>query len=366
MATPLDVFHHRRGLPRTRKALENGQLTVGFIGGSITDPRTGHNWPEYVAPWFVENYPNARIIVENAAIGATGSDLAVFRAQRDLIDRGCDLVFIEYAVNDLGMAREPRFRTREGLVRKLLAGAGRDLVFAYTFSQPMYECYAANELHQSIADFELLADHYGISSVNMGLYTLNRVRAGKLKWEAWLPDGLHPQHAGSRCYGDSVNVFLEQELITAPSDGEEPTGDDLPVPHNAKNWEKAYHLPLLDIETQGPWSINRWACNEWIDQVLTTAAPGAGLSFSFTGRALSLGFDFGAMSSEFRYRLDDGEWTDANRERPEWGGAEGWFQIFNVADDLASAEHTFELEVTHAGEGQFGTNFRLAFVGVVP
>ncbi len=362
----LDVFHHRSGLPRTRQALAEGRLTVGFIGGSITDSRTGHNWPEYVVPWLVETYPDVRIVVENAAIGATGSDLAVFRAQRDLIDRGCDLVFIEYAANDLGLDAEYRMRSREGLIRRLGAGAGRDLVCAYTFCQPMYDDYLRDQLHPSVADFETLAEHYGIGSVNMGLYTLNQVRAGKLKWDAWLPDGLHPQHAGSRCYGESVCRFLERELISAPSPGQVANGEDRPAALNAKNWENAARLSLFEIATTGPWQIQRWACNEWIDQVLFSAAVGAGLNFSFTGRALALGFDFGSLSAEFRYRLDDGEWTDANRDRPDWCGADGWFRIFPVADDLEPTEHTFELQVTHPGDGSFGTNFRLALVGVVP
>jgi len=67
-------------------------VTIGFLGGSITDPRPGYNWPEPVIGWFVNRFPGVRLSVENAAIGATGSALAVFRAQWDIIDRHCDLV----------------------------------------------------------------------------------------------------------------------------------------------------------------------------------------------------------------------------------------------------------------------------------
>ncbi|WP_029192644.1 hypothetical protein [Paenibacillus harenae] len=73
--------------------------------------------------WLAEQFPDARISVENAAIGATGSDLAAFRAKRDLIDRGCDLVFVEYAVNDEGTPPEQRGRSREGLIRAKLRDA---------------------------------------------------------------------------------------------------------------------------------------------------------------------------------------------------------------------------------------------------
>jgi hypothetical protein len=34
----MEAQHHRGGLYRTRQALAEGRLTVGFIGGSITAP----------------------------------------------------------------------------------------------------------------------------------------------------------------------------------------------------------------------------------------------------------------------------------------------------------------------------------------
>ena len=102
----MEIFQHRGGLHHTLEAIKAGSLTLGFIGGSITDPRPEWNWPEAVIAWFVERFPGVRIYVENAAIGATGSDLAVFRAQRDLIDHDCDLVFVEFAVNDEGAPAE--------------------------------------------------------------------------------------------------------------------------------------------------------------------------------------------------------------------------------------------------------------------
>jgi hypothetical protein len=129
----LQVVRRRRGLRRVARRLREGALTVGFLGGSITDPRPGYNWPEPIISWFLNRFPGVRLSVENAAIGATGSALAVFRAQRDIIGRHCDLVFVEYAVNDHDVPSEARMRSREGLIRKLLGGEGRDVVLVHTF-----------------------------------------------------------------------------------------------------------------------------------------------------------------------------------------------------------------------------------------
>lgn len=363
----LSIWNHRSKLRQTQLKIQAGCLTVGFIGGSITDARPHHNWPEPVIAWLTEEFSETRITVENAAIGATGSDLAVFRAKRDLIDTRCDLVFIEYAVNDEDEPTLKRNRSREGLIRQLLADGHRDVVIVYTYSQSMYDSIQDGLVPDTISEFERLADHYHIGSVWMGLYALQEVRKGKLRFEEWLPDGLHPTSRGSLSYGQSVISFLAKEL----SDGEHATQADavsylFPQPLDALCWDEVSALSFEEIRTQGPWTIRRWPHLEWIDQVLETSAVGAKLSFSIEGRGLVLGFDFGRSSAEFRYRINDGEWHLTERERPSWVGDDGWYRLSFFGDDWPFGLHRFELEVIHGNRPDCtGANFRLAKVGII-
>lgn len=363
----LQVFNHRQRLKRTIDAIKKGSLTIGFIGGSITDARGRNRWPEPVIAWFADNFPDTRITIENAAIGATGSDLAVFRAERDLIERECDLIFVEYAVNDNDEPVEKRMRTREGLLRKLLASPKSDLVLTYTYSMDMYEDMINDRIPQSVNDFEILAQHYNIGSVWMGLYALNEVKRGLIRWEEWLPDGLHPESRGSYVYGQSVIKFLEEELLSKANEYIENTNDHMPASYNKNNWEKCYKLSFSKVNLKGPWVIRRCTSLQWIDQVIETSSVGAELSFLFNGRGLVLGFDFGKTSAEFIYRLDGGEWTEVKRDRPDWCGDEGWYRVTYICDDLKDIEHKFELKVIHGNRDECkGTNFRLAMIGIVP
>ena len=363
---PLNVHKHRKGLARTRKRLTERQLTIGFVGGSITDGRVDHNWPDPVIAWFIERFPHLRMIVENAAISGTGSDLAVFRARRDLIERGCDLVFIEFAVNDEDELADRRLRTREGLIRKLLAGDGCDLVLTYTFSQSMYADMIEGRMPASIADFERLAEHYGIGSAWMGLHALREVQAGRMRWEEWLPDGLHPRHRGSLSYAQSVIAFLERELITQPSAGAIPVGGARPQALHPSNWEHAAAVLFSDVTLHGPWVVRRWPNYPWIDQMFDTSAVGAKMGFRFEGRGVLLAFDFGKQSSEFRYKLDDADWIAVTRDRPVWCEASGWLRSITVADDLPNGSHFMEIEVVHGNRPECtGTNFRLGLIGIV-
>ncbi|WP_127530669.1 SGNH/GDSL hydrolase family protein [Paenibacillus kobensis] len=372
----LQVWNYRGSLVNTKRALKEGVLTLGFIGGSITDPRPRHNWPESVIGWFVSTFPHVRIVVENAGIGATGSDLAVFRAKRDLIERGCDIVFVEYAVNDNEVPTEKRMRTREGLLRQLLADGKRDVVLAYTFSQDMYEPMSEGLAPSSIAELELLATHYQLGSVWMGLYAMRQVQSGMLRWEEWLPDGLHPTSRGSYAYGESVIEYLKQELPTGTDredhddhnvSNERLSGQPLIAPMNPNHWGDAYALPLEKVSTSGPWSLRRWPYYEWIDRVLDSPAPGSALSCKFEGRGVAIGIDFGKATAEFRYRLDGGEWVHYEVDRPDWNGSDGWFRLLTIADDLPRCRHQLEIETFLGGsELQRGTNFRLAVVGIIP
>lgn len=360
------IYQHRGGLLKTRQALKAGAVTIGFIGGSITDERPGCSWPEPVIGWLCECFPDVKFTIENAAIGATESDLGVLRAERDLINRHCDLVFVEYAVNDYAHPAEKRNRTREGLLRKLLK-ASFDVVVVYTYCQDMYKDMYAGGIPASIAEFEVIANHYNIGSIWMGLYAFEEIKRGHMKWADWLPDGLHPQSRGSLSYGQSVIGFLKKELLADPSTVKILSGENLPAPLNVLNWEYSYVLPLSAVSFKGPWSIRRWPNMVWIDQVLQTTAIGATLSFGFNGRGVALAFDFGRMSAEYRYRIDKGEWKTEVRERPSWVGPAGWLRISNHGDELPPAAHLFELEVTHGDRPDCtGTNFVLALIGVIP
>lgn len=364
----MQIQRYRGSFIHTLKAIESGTLTIGFIGGSITTGQAPHNWPEPVTNWFSRTYPGLRVIVENAGIGATGSDLAVFRARRDLIARGCDLVFVEFAVNDYWAATENRMRSREGLLRKLIAAGNCDVVLVYTYNQPMYADMSQGRMPASIAEFEQLAEHYRLSSIWMALNAYREVQAGAMTWEEWLPDGLHPQYRGSLSYAQSVIEHLQRQLRKSKAQRTNVgTRAKLPAPLNSCNWEGGYLLEWKNVKLRGPWALKRSCNSVWMDQVLTTSALGAKLSFEFTGRGLCLGFEFGKLASEYRYRIDEGEVKTSRRDRADWVGPLAIFQLDRLADDLPPGRHHVEIEVIHGdAPGCEGTHFHLAFIGVLP
>ena len=110
---PADSYQERaialsNGLGRIREVLneaaEGESLTIGFIGGSITEGYgvndRSKSYMRLVSDWFTESFPNAEFTFINAGVAGTGSDYACERLDEDLLKYEPDFVFVEFSVND--------------------------------------------------------------------------------------------------------------------------------------------------------------------------------------------------------------------------------------------------------------------------
>ena len=106
-----------------RRAAAGQELTIAFLGGSITQgslsTQPGNAYAFRVYQWFVDTFPQSKFHYVNGGIGGTSSHYGVARAVTDVLMYQPDFVAVDFSVNDL----EVPFRqeTYEGVVRKLLA-----------------------------------------------------------------------------------------------------------------------------------------------------------------------------------------------------------------------------------------------------
>lgn len=87
------------------KAEKGTPLSVVFFGGSLTwganasDPQTT-SFRALTARWLRDKYPRASFVFHDASIGGTGSQVGLFRLERDVLAHKPDLVFLDFTVND--------------------------------------------------------------------------------------------------------------------------------------------------------------------------------------------------------------------------------------------------------------------------
>ena len=122
-------IHYRSPLAYTYKKLtQDKQLNVVYFGGSITNgygssDKDTKSWRALSGIWLKKHFPQAQINTVNSAIGESGTYLGAYRLERDVLSQHPDLLFIEYAVNDLthGASRETAAMQLESIIREVKA-----------------------------------------------------------------------------------------------------------------------------------------------------------------------------------------------------------------------------------------------------
>lgn len=188
------------------KKAESGQdITIGFLGGSITQgslssiPETCYAYIVY--DWFVKTFPNIKVNYINAGIGGTTSQYGVARVKKHLLSYKPDFILNEFAVND---ANDAFFReTYEGLVRVILSDEEKPGLLL--MNNVRYDdCTSAEDMHLQIAK------HYDVPMVSMKSTILPEVKSGRIPNRDITPDDLHPNDEGHALVAKVITTELEK------------------------------------------------------------------------------------------------------------------------------------------------------------
>ncbi len=290
----------REGCPNIIKKMNSGQtVRIGYFGGSITAQA---GWRVQTLDWFKRSWPNAKISEINAAIGGTGSDLGVFRVDYDVLRHDPDLVFVEFAVNDGGAPPEIIWRNMEGIVRKIWRHNSKtDIMFVYTYRLGNEKDILNGNCPQSSSAMELLADFYGIPSVNFMVPTVAAEQNGKLVYKTdvqpenkiWFStDGVHPRPEGHEIYTAAVaEAFTQLKEKNADTVDYHNKLNSCFV-HN--NNEQAKAFDLQESMLSGQWTKMNSKnplfgfSNRLGENIYTSGTPGSKLSFKFKGSTVKI------------------------------------------------------------------------------
>ncbi|MCD7766391.1 MAG: GDSL-type esterase/lipase family protein [Lachnospiraceae bacterium] len=236
-----------------RRAAAGERLTVGFIGGSITNgslsstPQTCYAYLVY--SWWKETFPKADFTYVNAGIGATDSQYGAARVEEHLLQYKPDVVFIEFSAND--ESTEHFLETYEGLVRRVLFNECAPAVIL--IHNVCYDNGASAQLQHA-----KVGRHYGLPSVSMQSSIYPELLAGRIPNREITPDDLHPNDAGHELVASVITYYLEKVRVeTLAKTGEEkPTesysdhaGDGSNCVKQSQNDSKSMVLvPATDVQ----------------------------------------------------------------------------------------------------------------------
>lgn len=190
---------------------------IMFLGGSIT---VGGVASDYSLSWAKQTYEkiaqplfNNNCTMLNASLSGTGSFFAAIRLGQHVLPYKPDMVFIEFAVNDLYEAQSDQdlvISSLDYIVRSLInVNPKVVIVFVYT----TFSGKNAAETHG------IVAKHYNIPEIDFQTPLAEIIATGEKSWSDYMPDGVHPNDEGHLFYANIAAdaILRDKERFLTPT-----------------------------------------------------------------------------------------------------------------------------------------------------
>lgn len=186
-----------------KKARDGGEVTVGVIGGSITQGSLAsvpdNCYASKFADWWRNKFPEAKVNFVNAGIGGTDSYLGVHRVDEQLLAYDPDVVIVEFSVNDTDKLMNSF--SYESLVRKILSHSTEPAVMLLFTT--MDNGTSMQDTHKATGQA------YNLPMISYHDAVYPEVAAGTLAWADISPDNIHPNDAGHDIINQIVSRYLD-------------------------------------------------------------------------------------------------------------------------------------------------------------
>ena len=186
-------------------------VNIAFLGGSITEGIGGtpeECYAKHTFNYIAEKYGGTANYI-NAGISGTPSILGNLRVKRDVLDKGADIVVIEYAVNDGGekMYQE----SYDSLLQTILSHENEPAVILL-FNR-------TKEGHSAQDYMKRLGEYYELPMVSATDALTPALDSGALEWSAYSNDSSHPNLDGHKLLAAMIEYYF-LAADAAEKDGE--------------------------------------------------------------------------------------------------------------------------------------------------
>jgi lysophospholipase L1-like esterase len=364
------------------RAKEGRRLNVVFFGASLTwgANATDHARTSYralVGEMLEERYPKAHFKFHDAAIGGPGSQLGLFRLERDVLRWNPDLVFLDFSANDDINSDDPEtLASYEAIVRRLVMEAKVPVVqvifpFKWNINAAELPRMKRRTAHAALSQ----SYQTGLGDA-IQLIIQEVARKAHTVEGIWDTDGVHPGDLGYRLFAQAAWQGF-REAVEARRVCRAPEKMIYAETYmNSARVRLATFEPLPD-----GWKIGKpnltacnydWLMSRWLDDLVCASSGGKGnqadgkaklqpvgnLKLKVNASTILLFGESTPGSGRFRVLLDGqpvrgrpGQIKDTDLfEGNRWGTGNG-FLLFEVARGLdAAKDHLLEITPVFASE----------------
>jgi len=329
------IENRYRDLERVFLKAERGEpIVIAAIGGSITQGALASSrektWFYLIGLWWEKKFPNCKITLTNAGIGATGSAQGAIRVRQYLEFHKPDLVFIEFAVNDYSITEYNPAEAMEGLIRQIQSFKGKPAVILL--------CNARGDLKSEEASYLKVAEYYNVPVVSMLPILTELKQSDQLNlFFAKSGDIFHPSDKGHNIIAQTIIQYLDATYSAIKTPIKPLISDkyENSVLLNAENLMPTKNSGWFRTGTTGLWWGDWWQSN----------TPGSTIMFEIEGTEIGLMFhqektDLGTV----KVTVDDLKPTYWNAYwQDDWGGGMEAFHI--LASNLERKKHVITVEL---------------------
>lgn len=323
-------------LPVFSRAHAGLPLRAAVLGGSIT--QAGKGW---ITDWLIEQFPLSTVTMRNAGMSATGSQLGIFRVERDVISAQPDIVIIEYAVNDGGSSDDDAIRFTESIVVRLKSLPNPP---AIVFLEAAAKGGSKRFRHQQVAA------HYNLLDIDLQLAVDDYLQSTGKDWAAIMSDNVHPNEQGHALYAkviaEKLKPFVERSRNVTSQ-----TSLPLPLPLSSK--PLILDGQMMPIDPADGWNtlsaLPHW-WNKFFNGVITCDKPGTELTLTARGSMIGLLYPLDNKTAGTFYASLDGQ-TPILMDQAFRSGYS--YRIFG--NDLAACDHTLKIAVANPIDRDAGT-----------
>ena len=238
----MEQYNFARLKKLMQRAQAGEELTIGFLGGSITQGSlaTVHEktYAYRVFSWWESSFPQAKFHYVNGGIGGTTSHFGVSRVVTDVLMYQPDFVVVDFSVND--KPTEFFKETYEGVIRKILTWPSHPAVVL--LNNVYYDSgINAQEQHNAVGDW------YHLPHVSIRDSVYQDMKKGTYTLKELSPDGLHPNDKGHQLVAAQITKLLEEVKVHMGETEEEP---EFPQPLTKNAYENAKRLTIREISPE--------------------------------------------------------------------------------------------------------------------
>ena len=186
-------------------------VTVAYLGGSITEG-VGMSETCYAKRsfnYFAQTFgTGSNVSYVNAGMSGTSSVVGLMRAQRDILDKNPDVIFLEFSVND--HPEEIYKKGYESLVKKCLTQENAPAVILII--------NRAKGGYSMQEQMSAIGRNYDVPVISMDDALTAAFADGTLTADHYFSDEYHPHAEGSALIADSIAYYYRQALKTEHAD----------------------------------------------------------------------------------------------------------------------------------------------------